>query len=253
MTMLLDAIRVAVSSLRAKNARSVQNTFSRMQFRDRKDAGDKLAEALAKHHGEDVLVYALPRGGVVVGARIAEKLGAQIDLVIVRKIGHPWSPEYAIGATSESGRTIFNETERAVIDKEQLKRLMAEERAEARRRREVYLKDRPPLSAFGKTAIVVDDGVATGLTLLCAIEEIRAQKPKKLIVAVPVAPEDTAARIREKADEFVALDVPRHFLGAVGAYYDDFRQTQDEEVIALLEENRKRRKPSRRTAVHRVS
>lgn len=211
-----------------------------MRFRDRREAGEKLAEKLAEYRGENAVVYALPRGGVVPGAAIAEKLGAPLDFVIVRKIGHPSSSEYAIGAISEQGKTIFNEKERAGIEEEYLARAMAEEQAEARRRRTAYLRGHPSIPAFGKTAIVVDDGVATGLTLLLALQEIRAQNPKRLIVAVPVAPEDTAARLRKSADELVALHIPRHFLGAVGAYYDDFTQVEDEEVIALLDENRRR-------------
>jgi len=211
-----------------------------MQFRDRIDAGAQLAKKLLVYAGEDTVVVALPRGGVVLGVVIAHELGASLDLAIVRKIGHPVSPEYAIGAVTDRGETLFNEEERQRVSPEWLSGVIARERTEARRRRETYLKGRERASIEGKTVIVVDDGVATGMTLLLAIRELKTQKPKRLIVAVPVVPRDTAARIREVADELVALDEPLHYRGAVGAYYDDFTQVTDEEVVLLLEKSRQR-------------
>ncbi|MGH7197003.1 MAG: phosphoribosyltransferase [Candidatus Saccharimonadales bacterium] len=205
-----------------------------MRFADRKEAGALLAEKLQKYR-EHAVVYALPRGGVVLGAEIAKALTLPLDLIISRKIGHPANPEYAICAVTETGPLICNEVERANADAAWLARAEAAERAEARRRRETYLADRQPIPAVKKTAILVDDGVATGLTMLAAIEEVKKQKPKQTVVAVPVLPRDIADDIRSKVDVLVSLDIPTLYLGAVGAYYHDFPQLKDDEVIKLLE------------------
>lgn len=206
-----------------------------MRFRDRKDAGQRLAQKLAaKHHGTDGIVYALPRGGVVLGAEIARHLDLPLDLLIARKIGHPHNPEYAIGAVTAGGDMVSNALEVQYIAREWYERRAAAERQEARRRSRVYRGDRPSLPADGKTAIIVDDGIATGLTMEAAIRAIRSQQPARLVIAVPVVPADTAAKLERAVDEVVALDVAADYLGAVGAYYDDFPQVSDEEVIALL-------------------
>lgn len=204
-------------------------------FRDRLDAGRQLAEALEKYRqDEDVVVYALPRGGIVPGAEISQELGAPLDLIITRKIGHPFNPEYAICAVAEQGEPICNEPELERVDKEWFEKALKEERAEAKRRRKVYLEDGEPVSAEGKTAIIVDDGIATGLTIRAAIKEVRRQKPRHVVVAVPVVPPDTAELLEEEADELVALEIPDVYLGAVGAYYDNFAQVEDDEVIEAL-------------------
>lgn len=206
-----------------------------MQFADRADAGRQLAEALERFRGEDGVVYALPRGGVVLGVEIARALQMPLDLIIPRKIGHPRNPEYAICAISEDGSRICNEWEAANVDPDWLEGETATQIAEAKRRRERYLGGRAPLPVEGKTAIVVDDGVATGLTMLASLRDARKRNPGRLVVAVPVTPRDTAERLRREADELVALDIPAVYRGAVGAYYDAFWQVSDEEVIELME------------------
>lgn len=218
-----------------------------MVFKNREEAGKKLAEKLEKYKqsfsankGKDVVIYALPRGGVVLGVEIAKKLQAPLDLLIIRKIGHPFNPEYALCATSENAHMVCNEEELAGVDKEWFQNEAAKERQEAKRRREVYLARRKLIPAKGKTAIIVDDGVATGLTIFAAILEIKHQETKKVVVAVPVAPPETADQIKSKVDEFVALEVPEVFLGAIGSYYEYFPQVTDEEVIRLMKEANKK-------------
>jgi predicted phosphoribosyltransferase len=207
-----------------------------MRFRNRREAGQKLAQALGRYRGRDGIVYPLPRGGIVLGVEIARALGMPLDLVIPRKIGHPYNPEYAICAVTEAGAPICNEREVAQVDPGWFRRHVEAERREARRRRELYLAGRAPLPAEGKIAIVVDDGIATGLTMRAAIQDVRSRRPARLIVAVPVAPKDTAERLAREVDEVAALDVSDFYLGAVGAYYDDFPQLTDEEVMQLLHE-----------------
>jgi predicted phosphoribosyltransferase len=207
-----------------------------MRFKDRADAGRWLAQALAAYEGKDGVVLALPRGGVVLGAEIARALRMPLDLVIARKLGHPLSPEYAIGAVTEDGETVYNPWEVSQVDAEWFRRQVERERAEARRQREHYLGGRPPLPLAGRIAILVDDGIATGLTMEAAIHDARRRKPARLVAAVPVAPQDTAERLGRMVEEFVALDIPEPYLGAVGAYYDYFPQVGDDEVIALLAE-----------------
>lgn len=206
-----------------------------MRFKDRVDAGRKLAEALSKYKGQDVIVFALPRGGVVLGFEIARYLHAPMDLVISRKIGYPGNEECAACAVAEDGHMICDKSALSMLDPDWLKAEAEKERQEARRRREVYLQGKEPLPVEGKTAIIVDDGVATGLTLMLAIEELKHRNPRRIVVAVPVVPPETAERIRDEVDELVAVDIPDYYLGAVGAYYDKFPQLTDEEVIKLME------------------
>jgi len=206
-----------------------------MRFKDRTDAGVKLARLLAeKYAGADGIVYALPRGGVVLGVEIARHLGLPLDLVIARKIGHPYNPEYAIAAVTEHGAPVVNTDEIAQLPADWFNMQVKLQRQEATRRHEVYLDGRAPLSCRGKTAIVVDDGIATGLTMAAAIRDLKQRHPARIVVAIPVAPADTAAKFRSEVDDLVALDLPQYYLGGVGAYYDYFPQVSDEEVIALL-------------------
>ncbi len=205
-----------------------------MHFRDRSDAGKKLAQALRQHQNQDGVVYALPRGGVVLGVEVARDLGMPLDLLIPRKIGHPLQPEYAICAVVENGEMVCNQSEVARVDPQWFRREVEAEREEARRRRELYLGGREPVAVADKTAIIVDDGIATGLTMEVAIRDARRRQPAHLIVAVPVAPPDTVERLSREVDEFVVLDHSPYYLGAVGAYYDSFYQVSDEEVVALL-------------------
>lgn len=205
------------------------------RFADRKHAGKQLAAALQKYQGQDIVVYALPRGGVVCGIEVAEALGAPLDLLIGRKIGHPNNEEYAIGAVAEDGCSIMNEGEAAAVNKDWLARAMEEEKKEAKRRRETYLGARAPVPVAGKTAIIVDDGLATGLTMRLAIKELQHRRPARIVVAVPVAPQDTADAIAKEVNEVVALESAPGFLGAIGAYYQEFPQVEDSEVIRHID------------------
>jgi predicted phosphoribosyltransferase len=206
-----------------------------MRFEDRIEAGRLLAERLQKYRNQPTVVYALPRGGVVMGAEIAQRLGAPLDLVIPRKVGHPSNPEYAVCAITEDGQLFCNQAEADRLGEAWLKQAAAKEQAEARRRRQLYLDGRPPVPVEGKTAIIVDDGVATGLTMLAAIQEVKARRPARIVVAVPVIPADIAAQLAEEVDEIVALDIPEYYRGSVGSYYREFNQVEDEEVIELMD------------------
>ncbi len=205
-----------------------------MYFRDRVEAGRRLAAALGKYRDRPGIVYPLPRGGVPLALEIAAALHMPIDLVIPRKIGHPYNPEYAVCAVCETGDPVCNEEELARLDRQWLAQQLQIERSEARRRRNRYLQGRAPLAAAGKVAILVDDGIATGLTMRAAVGEVKGRGPAQVVVAVPVSPRDTAALLRQEVDELVTLDTPDLYLGAVGAYYEDFSPVSDEQVVALL-------------------
>ena len=204
-----------------------------MRFKDRVDAGKKLASALTKYKGEQAIIFALPRGGVVLGYEIAKELAVPLDLVITRKIGYPGQEEYAIGAVAEDGHTICDPSAVALIDHNWLDSQIEKGMLEAKRRREVYLHGREPLPVNGKVAIIVDDGIATGLTISLAIKEIKHRHPGKIVVAVPVSSKEAAMRIRAEVDDFIALYVPAYFM-AVGEHYEKFLQIDDEEVIELI-------------------
>lgn len=182
------------------------------------------------------MIYGLPRGGVVVAAEVAHALNAPLDLIIARKIGHPFNPEYAIGAVTEKGTPVFNEAEASQVDSTWLSKAVEEQRAEAKRRRKSYLGNQEPISVKDKTAVLVDDGIATGLTYKAAITELKNRKPAKIVAAVPVAPADSAAEIEAEIDEIVCLLCEEYFLGAVGNYYEYFEQVEDNEVIDILSE-----------------
>jgi putative phosphoribosyl transferase len=205
-----------------------------MQFIDRKDAGKQLAHTLEKYRGTDAIIFALPRGGVILGYEIAKALDLPLDLVIARKIGHPVSPEYAIASVTENGEMSVNEAEVAQVKKEWFDQEVKKEQEEAKRRREKYLEGISPPNVSGRTAIIVDDGLATGLTMESCIKEVRKRGPKKIVVAVPVSPADTKLKITKLADEMIVLSTPVVFLGAIDNYYDKFPQVEDEEVIELM-------------------
>lgn len=205
-----------------------------MVFENRQEAGIKLAKALEKYKGEETVVLALPRGGVVLGYEIAKFLEAPLDLVITKKIGHPNNPEYAIGAIAEDGPALCNPREVDSVNPEWLKEEENRIRLEIRRRREKYMGERSPWPVEGKTVILVDDGVATGFTLMAAIEQMKTRNPEKLVVAIPVTPFDTARKLENMVDELVSLDIDSYFLGSVGSYYEEFSQVEDDEVIRLL-------------------
>lgn len=206
-----------------------------MYFNNRQDAGRQLAEKLANLKLKQAVIYALPRGGVVVASEIAKALNAPLDLIITRKIGHPLQKEYAIGAVSENGQSILNQKAVSDVSKEYLNQEIAAQKEEARRRRKVYLGDRKPILCQGKIAILVDDGIATGLTMKAAIRELKQNYScKKIIVAVPVAPAETAKEFESEGVEVVTVDMPDDFLGAIGSYYIEFNPVSDEEVISIM-------------------
>lgn len=205
-----------------------------MLFHDRYDAGRRLAKKLEAYRGQNVEVFALPRGGVPLGAAIAGSLNVPLNLIITKKIGHPHNPEYAVGAVSEMGSVVYNQDEISEISPLWLEQEIKNLREEINRRRSVYLPGRCPTDLGGKTVVIVDDGIATGYTMAAAIEDLKKTKPTKIVVAIPVVPEEIALRIAGSVDELVALRIEKFYLGAVGSYYEDFNQLQDEEVIALL-------------------
>lgn len=211
-------------------------------FKDRKAAGVQLAERLKEYAGhQNMIVLALPRGGVVTGFEIANRLKAPLDVLIVRKIGHPLQPELAAGAISETGAIVYNEDVASSwgITKEYLRGEAARQREEIARRKQLYRNGQSLVNLRGKTVILVDDGVATGATMKAAVETLKREQAGKLVIAVPVAPPDTAAELRRMADVFVCLDMPEYFM-AVGEDYEDFNQVTDADVTELLREFRKR-------------
>ena len=204
-------------------------------FADRKEAGRRLARKIEAYRGTNALVLALPRGGVVVGFEVARALGLPLDILAPRKIGHPFHPEYAIGAVDEHGTKILNEAEAAAVDQAWLLGETERQKAEAERRIRAYRGERKAAEIGGKTVIIVDDGIATGLTMRLAVRSVKARKPERIVVAVPVAPpESPRALTDEGADEVVVLEPPGEFMGAVGAHYARFEQVEDAEVVRLL-------------------
>ncbi len=208
-----------------------------MRFRDRHEAGRLLAEKLDFLRGrENLIVLGVPRGGVVVAYEIAKALDAPLDVYITRKIGAPYNPELAIGAVASDGTVILDEelVNRLGITPDYIEAETARQRAEIERRLVEYRRERPPLLIAERTVILTDDGVATGATILATIRALTAQHPAELILALPVGPPDTIARLKKEVDELICLSAPRLFW-AVGAFYVDFSQTTDEEVKSLLE------------------
>ncbi|KAI3603208.1 Phosphoribosyltransferase (plasmid) [Cupriavidus necator H850] len=205
-----------------------------MPFIDRADAAAQLARALSGHAGKRPLVLAVPRGAVPMGAIIADALGADLDVVLVRKLGAPGNPEFAIGAVDESGWTYLTPYAAAAgADSEYIDRERAVQLATLRRRRAAYTPGREPVRATGRQVIIVDDGLATGASMIAALHAIREQKPARLVCAVPVAPPRTLELLQPYADEVVCLETPAGFR-AVGEFYRDFSQVEDAEVVACL-------------------
>jgi putative phosphoribosyl transferase len=214
-------------------------------FQDRIDAAGQLADALQAYRGQHPLVLAIPRGAVPIAACIARRLDGELDLVLVRKLHAPGAPEFAVGAVDEAGWVYLAPHASAVgagsayITEQKLLEL-----EELRRRRELYTPGRAPIPAAGRTVIVVDDGLATGATMVAALHAVRQRGPARLVCAVPVASEEGVKLARSHADEVVCLSVPRRF-GAVGQFYASFPQLEDEEVIRVLQEAQRPPDPER--------
>ena len=213
-------------------------------FRDRREAGERLASALQHLLGTPgLLVLGMTRGGVPVAAEVAEALRAPLDILVVRKIGSPRNPELALGALTAAGQFLDADmVARTGTTAEQLALVVARERGELARREGLYRAGRPAQPPGGRTIIVVDDGLATGASAIAALHTIRAQHPAHLVLAVPVAARDSLAAVRPHADEVVCLETPSPF-GAVGAWYRHFGQTSDDEVRACLADADSRHAP----------
>ncbi len=210
-----------------------------MTFLDREEAGRALAEELAPRlAGEDAVVFALPRGGAPVAAPVAEALKAPLDLMLVRKIGAPHQPELAMGAIADGAPPVVVRNDDVIdllgVSDAGFDEACARETAELARRRRLYLGGRPRADTRGRVAVVVDDGIATGATTRAALRAVRAQGPKRLVLAIPVASKEALGSLRADADEIVCLEAHDDFVG-VGGYYADFHQVCDAEVIALLD------------------
>jgi len=206
-------------------------------FRDREEAGQKLAKELARFKDQHPAVLALPRGGVPVGYEVARALNAPLDVILVRKLGSPISPELAIGAIAEGidVEPFIDEQIIAELDVEKayVEAEIGRQKREIARRQQLYAAARPTLDIREMTAIVVDDGIATGATMKAAVRAARRRQPRKLVLAVPVAPEETIERLRQEVDEVTCLSMPEDF-GAVGLFYSDFSPVEDDVVIGLL-------------------
>ena len=203
-------------------------------FADRNDAAERLAASLVQYKGQNPLILGIPRGAVPMAAVIADRLEGEADVVLVRKLRAPGRPEFAIGAVEESGWSYLNpDAGMAGANQDYVAREKAEQLETLRERRARYTAQRAPIDPAGRIVIVVDDGLATGSTMIAALHAVRARNPERLICAVPVAPPETVEHVRASCDELVCLDSPVPFY-AVGQFYRDFRQVSDDEVVALL-------------------
>lgn len=211
-----------------------------IRFRNRTEAGQLLAQKLKAYTNcSDVIVLALPRGGVTVGYEIAKALNVPLDVCVVRKLGIPHHPELAMGAIASNGVRVFNYdifNEWSISDKI-IDKVSAKELRELQRREYSYRNNRPPVNVTNRTVILVDDGIATGSTICAAIALMEQQKPKQIIVAVPVAPYIVGKELQTKVDRFVCLTMPEQFY-AVGLWYEEFPQTTDEQVHRLLKKSK---------------
>lgn len=213
-----------------------------MRFQDRRDAGRRLAALLAGQVGADALVLALPRGGVPVAAEVAGRLGLDMDVLLVRKLGVPGHEELAMGAIATGGAVVLNEDllDQLQIGQAAIARARAREQRELQRCERVYRGNRALPALAGREVVLIDDGLATGATMRAAVAALRQQRPRKIVVAVPVAPPETVAILEREADAVLCLLTPSPFYG-VGYWYQDFAQTTDEEVCGLLRHGGRRR------------
>lgn len=206
-------------------------------FASRTQAGQILAKQVAELSFERPVVLALPRGGVPVALEVSRVLKAPMDLLLVRKVGVPWQPELAAAAVVDGERRdlVFNDEVMLMLglNREEIERAAEKEISEIDRRRKLYLKGREPISVAGRTAIVVDDGIATGTTVKAALQALKKRNPKRLVLAVPVAPSGTIEELAAFVDDIICLQQPDPFI-AIGLFYSDFHQVDDEEVIAML-------------------
>lgn len=201
-------------------------------FRDRSSAGRELARALQNYRGQGrIVVLALPRGGVVVGAEVARSLNAELDLMIVRKLGLPGQEELAMGAIAIGGTRILNQSvlDSAMVSEARLQTVTERESRELERRQRAYRGERPWPGLQDATVILVDDGIATGATMRAALGAVKQNRPRTVVIAVPVAPAEEIKALQDAADEVVCLATPAHF-GAIGSWYQDFTQVSDEDV-----------------------
>lgn len=215
--------------------------LNKMIFKDRQEAGKQLVPILKHYHNDsNAIVIGLPRGGVVLAAEVAKGLKLTLDIVFPRKIGAPMQPELAIGAITETGEGNFDEEliQYLQISQSYIEKATQQEKQVAQKRLQLYRKNKPKISLEGKTVILVDDGLATGATMKAAIASVRKEGADKIVVAVPVAPAETLEEIRDMVDEAFALDIPA-FFQAVGQFYEDFSQTEDDEVIEILQSFKK--------------
>jgi putative phosphoribosyl transferase len=204
-------------------------------FADRSAAGKQLAQALDHLSGDPVVVLGVPRGGVEVAAEVAAQHGWDLDIVIPRKIGAPQNPELGLGAIAPGVRVLDERMLRTLgVSEEYLEAEIAAQEAEIERRSEAYRRGRPPVDLSGRIAVIVDDGIATGGTAIAAVRWAKAQGATRVVLAVPVAPREAVTRLSEEADEVVCLATPEPFY-AVGQWYGDFPQTQDDQVVRLLD------------------
>jgi putative phosphoribosyl transferase len=215
-----------------------------MPYRDRRDAGQQLAAELKALSLERPVVFALPRGGVPVGLEVARALHAPLELLAVRKLGAPGNPELAVGAVAEDGTGVFDarSAELLGVTPEMLDTAIAHESRELLRRVQRYRSGRPPVDVKQRTAIVVDDGIATGMTELAAVRALRKSQAAAIVVAVPVGSEEALAMLGEEADRVICLRVPARLYG-VGMWYEDFKPVSDDEVLAMLGEARAQQPP----------
>jgi predicted phosphoribosyltransferase len=203
-----------------------------MRFRDRDEAAALLAARLDRYRADHPLVLGVPRGAVPMARRIADALDGDLDVVLVRKLRAPGQPELAVGALDESGSVVKGHYY-GLVSEEYLRGEIRTQRELLRGRRALYTRTRPPIDPAGRTVIVVDDGIATGASMISALRSLRARQPLRIIVAIGVAPPSSLARLRQEADEVVCLHAPEDF-SAVGEFYDDFSEVTDEMVVAAL-------------------
>lgn len=203
-----------------------------MRFKNRVDAGNQLAQKILNRRPDQTIVVALPRGGVPLGLEISNAHGILFDVVLAKKLVHPLQREFAIGVVSENGEPILNEE--IDVDEKWIEEDTARVRMEIKRRRDQYNQFLTQHSLSGKDVIIVDDGIATGMTMFAAIESVKNQNPNRILVAVPIIPNDTNRILESMVDEVIAIEVPIHFKGTVSAYYQDFSQITDEDVENMI-------------------